>query len=249
MHLMTPSNETFFALLALCAGNSQVTGEFPSQRPVKRRFDVFFYLCLNKRFSKQAWGCWFETPSRWLWRLCNANGEQWVWRHTHWGQVTHICVSKLTIIDSDNCMSPGRPLAIIWTTEILSIVPLGTNFSESAIRTFPFKKMHLNMSSGKWRPFGLGLSVLRGITIHKIVLIFRQKLLWRFAFRWDIVLVRYRSVSCITNRIISLTLGESNHLISATKQSTRKQWAQLWGCVLYQTAEATFGYWNSLLIY
>ena len=39
--------ETLSALLALCAGNSPVTGEFPSQRPVTRSFDVFFDLCMN----------------------------------------------------------------------------------------------------------------------------------------------------------------------------------------------------------
>ena len=55
--------ETFPALLALCAGNSPVTGEFPSQRPVTRAFDVFFDLILNKRLSKQSWGWWFDTPS------------------------------------------------------------------------------------------------------------------------------------------------------------------------------------------
>ena len=46
--------ETFFALLSLCAGNSPVTGESPSQRPVARRIDVFFDLCLNKRLSRDA---------------------------------------------------------------------------------------------------------------------------------------------------------------------------------------------------
>ena len=64
--------ETFSALLVLCAGNSPVTGEFPAQRPVTRSFDVFFDLRLNKRLSKQSWGWWFETPSRSLWRHCNA---------------------------------------------------------------------------------------------------------------------------------------------------------------------------------
>ena len=63
--------ETFSALLALCAGNSPVSGEFPSQRPVTRSFDVFFDLRLNKRLSKQSWGWWFETPSCSLWRNCN----------------------------------------------------------------------------------------------------------------------------------------------------------------------------------
>ena len=63
--------ETFFALLALCVGNSPVTSEFPSQRPVMRNFDVSFDLRLNIRFSKQSWSWWFETPSRPLWRHCN----------------------------------------------------------------------------------------------------------------------------------------------------------------------------------
>ena len=63
--------ETFSALLAICAGNSPVTGELPAQRPVTRSFDVFFGLRLNKRLSKQSWGWWFETLSRPLW--CHSN--------------------------------------------------------------------------------------------------------------------------------------------------------------------------------
>ena len=46
--------ETFTALLAICAGNSPVTGEFPAQMPVTRSFDVFFDLRLNKMLSKQS---------------------------------------------------------------------------------------------------------------------------------------------------------------------------------------------------
>ena len=65
--------ETFSALLALCARNSPVTGESPSQRPVTRSFDVFFDLHLNKRLSKQSRRRWFETPLRSLWRHCNVN--------------------------------------------------------------------------------------------------------------------------------------------------------------------------------
>ena len=71
--------ETFFSLLALYAGNSMFTCEFPAQRPVTRSFDVFFDLRLNKRLSKQPWGWWFETPSRSLWRHCNAISETQVW--------------------------------------------------------------------------------------------------------------------------------------------------------------------------
>ena len=59
--------KTFSALLAIRAGNSPVPGEFPAQRSVKRRFDVFFHLRLNKLLSKQSWGWWFETLSRPLW--------------------------------------------------------------------------------------------------------------------------------------------------------------------------------------
>ena len=62
----------FSALLALCAGNSTVTGEFPTQRPVTQSFDVFFDLRLNKRLSNQSWCGWFETPLRSLWRHCNV---------------------------------------------------------------------------------------------------------------------------------------------------------------------------------
>ena len=64
--------ETYSSLLALWAGNSPVTGEFPPQKPVTRRFDVFFDLCLNKRLSRHSWRRWFETQSYSLWRYCNA---------------------------------------------------------------------------------------------------------------------------------------------------------------------------------
>ena len=53
--------ETFSALLAICAGNSSPSSEFPAQRPVTRSFDVFFDLHLNKRLGKQSWGWWFKT--------------------------------------------------------------------------------------------------------------------------------------------------------------------------------------------
>ena len=86
-----------------------------------------------------------------------------LWVITHWGRVMHICISKLTIIGSDNGLSPERHQAIIWTNAgIVLIRRLRTNFREisSEIRIFSFKKMQLKMSSGKWRPFCLGLNVL-----------------------------------------------------------------------------------------
>ena len=76
--------ETFTALLALCMENSPVTGDFPSQRPVTRSFDVFFDLRLNKRLSKQWWGWWFETLSRPLWRHCNGESLVSYWSIGNW---------------------------------------------------------------------------------------------------------------------------------------------------------------------
>ena len=82
---------------------------------------------------------------------------------SHSGRVTHICVGKLTIIASENSLSPGRRQAITWTNAgILLIRTLGTSFNEilGDIHSFSFSKMHLKMSSAKWRLFGLGLNDL-----------------------------------------------------------------------------------------
>ena len=65
--------ETFSALLASCAWNSPVPGEFPTQRPVTRNLDVFFDLRPNKRLSKQWWGWWFVTPSCPWWVIVMSN--------------------------------------------------------------------------------------------------------------------------------------------------------------------------------
>ena len=69
--------ETFSALLAICAGNSSVPGEFPAKRPVTRSFDVFFDLRLHGRLSKHSSGWWFETPSCPLWRHSDAVTSLW----------------------------------------------------------------------------------------------------------------------------------------------------------------------------
>ena len=84
--------------------------------------------------------------------------------------MTHICVRKLTVIGSDHGLSPGRRQAIIWSNAgILLIGPLRTHLMNKQwtnneiiieIHTFSFKKIHLKMSSEKWRPFCLGLNVL-----------------------------------------------------------------------------------------
>ena len=55
------------------AGNSSVTGKFPSQRQMTRSLDVFFNLRLNKRLCKQSWGWWLEPQLHPLWRHCNVD--------------------------------------------------------------------------------------------------------------------------------------------------------------------------------
>ena len=98
--------------------------------------------------------------------------EYWIFvqKLTHWGRVTHICVSKLTIIGSDNGLSPDRRQAIIWTNAgLLLIGPLGTSFTEILIEilTFSSKKMRLKVSSAKRRPFCLGLNVFKCLSFPR----------------------------------------------------------------------------------
>ena len=106
---------------------------------------------------------------------------------THWGRATHICLSKLSINGSDtgNGLSPGWHQAIIWTNAgIVLIGTLGTNFSEilSETHTFSFKKIRLKMSSGKWRPSCLGLTVLTVfcdiLKLHLLLLLFLNWVSW-----------------------------------------------------------------------
>ena len=78
--------------------------------------------------------------------------------------MTHICVGKLIIIGSYNGLSPDRRQAIIWTNaRLLSIGPLPTYFNEILIKLqqFSLTKMHVKLSSAKWRPSCLGLNVLK----------------------------------------------------------------------------------------
>ena len=98
------------------------------------------------------------------WSFPELEFPHWGVSLTHWGRVTHICVSKLTLIGSDNGLWPCRCQAISWTNAVILLIePLGINFSEILIEIhiFSFKKIHLKMSSAKWHPFCLGLNVLR----------------------------------------------------------------------------------------
>ena len=85
--------EAVSALLAICAGNSPVTGKLPAQRPVTRSFGVFFDLCVNKLLSKRSRVWWFETPQCPLWRHCkdkepvHRNGTR---RASKWSVIVEI---------------------------------------------------------------------------------------------------------------------------------------------------------------
>ena len=84
----------------------------------------------------------------------------------------HICVVILTIIGTDNGLSPGRHQAIIWTNDGMMLTELlVTEFSEILIKihTFSLKKMHLKMSLVKWRPFCLGLNVLKSYVPNNMI--------------------------------------------------------------------------------
>ena len=103
--------ETFSALLALCAGNSPATGEFPAKRPVTQSFDVFLDLRLNYRLSEQSSGWWFKTQSRPLWRHCKDEGMRSsssqrahvlvfrtsVWRRHTWSRVPDVFSTWLNV--------------------------------------------------------------------------------------------------------------------------------------------------------
>ena len=71
--IMTSSNGNIFRVTGPLCGEFTGPGEFPTQRPVTRSFDVFFDLRLNKRLGKHSWGWWFETLSWSLWRHHNGN--------------------------------------------------------------------------------------------------------------------------------------------------------------------------------
>ena len=116
--------------------------------------DAIWWLKFGSTLA-QIIACCLTAPSYHL-------NQDWL-SLTHWGRVTHTCIGNLTIIGSDNGLSPGWRQAIIWTEDrLLSIGPLWTNFSQIliVIHTFSFKKMRLKMWSGKWQPFCLGLNVL-----------------------------------------------------------------------------------------
>ena len=129
-------------------------------------------------------------------RLELSLAQNMIWSLTQWGRVMHICVCKLIIIGSDSGLLSGQRQTIIWTNPGMLIGPLVTNFSEIliVILTFSVKKIHLKMSSGKRRPFRLGINLL--ISLHNKI---QQKVHW---CQWDLQL---RTSICQQNTCICFT--------------------------------------------
>ena len=124
--------ETFSALLAICAGNSPVPGEFPAQRPMTWSFDVFFDLRLNKRLSKQTWGWWLETLSCPFWRHRNATGE-----FTHKRSVIRRAFLHEDVIMKLSCITqPTNKISYFWLHLILSKFVLCISWPFNIICTY-----------------------------------------------------------------------------------------------------------------
>ena len=139
---------------------------------------------------------------------------------THWGCVTHICVSKLTIISSDNGLSPGRRQAIICTNAgILFVELLGTKFSEFLIKIIRFsvKNMHLKMLSAKWLPFCLGLTCC-----HDAGMLFIPGMVWWMLRTWRQCTVTLSW--CQNNVSQSSTLHSTTTWNSSCSRSSTPPW-------------------------
>ena len=154
---------------------------------------------------------------------------------THWGRVTHICVSKLTIIGSDNGLSPGRRQAIIWTSdEILLIGALKTNFSETLIKiqTFSFWKNRLKMPSANWRPFCLGLNELKEanqFNSYKLTTPISNGDWYNWKYYARHGNSNHRQLDCLVNSLFGLSYKTSKLYITDTLwgETTNDQWISL----------------------
>ena len=141
----------------------------------------------------------------------NEDSVQWHISVTA-GRVTYICVSKLTIIGSDHGLSTGRRQAIIWTNAgILLIRPTETKVTEILIEIFhifSFKKIHLKMLSGKWRPFCLGPNVFIGdfILVSPVSAARFLRLLGQYRQQASCTAIRNRYIPCIKTFLTHLSL-------------------------------------------
>ena len=146
--------ETFPALLAICAGNYPVPGEFLAQRPVMRSFDVFFDLHLNKRLSKQSWSWWFEMLLCPLWCHCNANMEGYMTWISKCGRIHRLTNTKdgLLYKSALNCTEGSKAKLWCYLINTLMAKQIGCSFEE-LMALFSCKKMVIFWLKLQWNSF------------------------------------------------------------------------------------------------
>ena len=138
-YMMTSSMETFSALLAICAGNSPVPGEFPTQKPVTQNFDVSFDLRRNKRLNKQqSWGWWFETLLRPLWRQCDEQN------------LVKIISALLLILMIQSCHNFANAMAAQMSRMCKITTLLKHNFPVGAIRILDSQDLDYELIDSLW---------------------------------------------------------------------------------------------------
>ena len=128
---MTASNGNIFRVTGPLCGEFTGPGEFPTQRPVTRSFDIFFDLRLNKRLSKQPRGWWFETQSWSLWRHCNAmlrvnqllSNQYLVVYFPSMGWWCHVSSHISVNIGVGNGLSPARRWPLCLVLNVLTHLP------------------------------------------------------------------------------------------------------------------------------
>ena len=147
--------ETFSASLALCAGNSPVTGEFPAKWPVTRNFDVFFDLHLKKRLSKQSRRWWFDTPSRSLWRHCD--------------DIRHVGQQQDTQSTFDINWIPGSPSVVWYPVTLLCIVSFCWYSCYTVLLSIRLFNKCLNIYDFPSQLCGLATSILPNVLIFSSV--------------------------------------------------------------------------------
>ena len=161
--MMTSSNGNIFRVTGPLCGwvNNREAGDLRCHRGHYGGWEPWLYFRVCIFFLAFVWV--FLSPRtvplpchrRWPWpSLFSVAGC----RPTHWGQMTHICVGKMTRIISDNGLVPEQRQAIFWTnTGILLIGPLGTNFSEILIE---IQTLFLNIIRLKMPSANIGHFVL-----------------------------------------------------------------------------------------
>ena len=156
--------ETFSTSLALCEGNPSVTDGFSSKRPVRRGFDVFFYLGLNKWLSKHSRRRWFETPSRSFWRYCNE---------LFWSHGTHYDRTWYYLSEGNRMITVGSPHKVPVMPNLnvfFDVSPQKLLNKHSSYMWFQTPWHYCNEASLAWASYWINIRVTCGVTRHDVTL-------------------------------------------------------------------------------